>query len=143
MLRRLDELASGRHDFAFETTLSGTAFLKSFERWRSAGYIIRLVYLWLSSAGVAISRVRARVHQGGHSVPEEVTRQRYWRSLANFADRYRTAADEWQLYDKTPIRSTAEPWRGVHVRSSRSSTPHGGTSSSALRLERRESERLS
>src|SRR6188474_1579778 len=37
MLRRLDELATRRDDFAFETTLSGKAFLAAIERWRSAG----------------------------------------------------------------------------------------------------------
>jgi predicted ABC-type ATPase len=101
MLRRLDELAMARIDFAFESTLSGTSFLRSIDRWRANAYIIRVVYLWLSSPDAAIRRVRRRVQQGGHSVPEDVIRRRYERSMANFASLYRTAADEWQLYDNT------------------------------------------
>ena len=101
MLRRLDELASAGEDFAFETTLSGTTFLASIDRWRAAGYTIRIVYLWLTSPGVAIDRVRRRVNQGGHSVPDDVVRRRYERGLANFAQRYRHAADRWHLYDNT------------------------------------------
>src|SRR5262249_22788904 len=46
-------------------------------------------------------RVRARIRQGGHAVPEEVIRRRYGRGISNFVGRYRDAADEWQLYDNT------------------------------------------
>jgi len=99
MLRRLDELAEANQDFAFETTLSGNAFLAAIDRWRSRGYVVRIVYLWLESAEIAIARVRRRVTQGGHAVPENVIRRRYDRGLVNFATRYRIAADEWQLYD--------------------------------------------
>jgi predicted ABC-type ATPase len=101
MLRRLDELVSARQDFAFETTLSGTAFLAAIGRWRSAGYVVRVVYLWLESPDIAIARVRRRVRQGGHSIPDDVIRRRYQRGLVNFAHRYRAAVDAWQLYDNT------------------------------------------
>jgi predicted ABC-type ATPase len=101
MLRRLDELASAGEDFAFETTLSGNAFLAAIERWRSSGYTIRVVYLWLTSPETAIDRVHARARQGGHIVPDEVIRRRYERGLLNFAHRYRDAADRWHLYENT------------------------------------------
>jgi predicted ABC-type ATPase len=99
MLRRLDELAATGHDFGFETTLSGNAFLSAIERWRLAGYTIRIVYLWLDTAEMAISRVHKRASQGGHTVPDDVVRRRYERGLANFMHRYRDAADRWHLYD--------------------------------------------
>jgi len=101
MLRRLEELATSGQDFAFETTLSGNAFLSAIDRWRLAGYTIRIVYLWLNSPDTAIDRVHARARQGGHNVPDEVIRRRYDRGLLNFAHRYRDAADRWQLYDNT------------------------------------------
>lgn len=41
MLRRLDELAQANQDFAFETTLSGNAFLAAIDRWRSQVGLIR------------------------------------------------------------------------------------------------------
>jgi predicted ABC-type ATPase len=77
MLRRLEELAHAQQDFAFETTLSGIAFLNALERWRSTGYIVRIVYLWLASADVAVKRVHARVQQGGHTVPDDVDDRRW------------------------------------------------------------------
>ena len=62
MLRRLEVLAASRQDFAFETTLSGHAFLAAMKRWRLAGYTIRVVYLWLipTHSIVAPSRVGAQ-----------------------------------------------------------------------------------
>jgi predicted ABC-type ATPase len=101
MLRRLNELASAGQDFAFETTLSGNAFRGSMDRWRSMGYVVRVVHLWLESPDLAIARVRRRVQHGGHSVPDDVVRRRFDRAIVNFATRYRDAADEWQLYDNS------------------------------------------
>lgn len=101
MLRRLEKLVAARQDFAFETTLSGATFLTALARWRSAGYAVRIVYLWLRSVDVAVERVRRRMRRGGHTVPDDVIRRRYARGLANFATRYRDAADAWQLYDNT------------------------------------------
>lgn len=112
MLRRLDELAIAGEDFAFETTLSGSAFLPTIERWRLAGYTIRIVYLWLNSPETAIDRVHARARQGGHIVPDEVIRRRYDRGLLNFAHSYRDAADRWQLYDNTDPQDRRAVARG-------------------------------
>lgn len=101
MLRRLDDLALARADFAFEATLSGTTFLRSIDRWREAGYVIHIVYLWLDSPDIAIERVQRRVREGGHAVPDDVIRRRYERSLFNFVNRYRALADDWYVYDNT------------------------------------------
>ena len=109
MLRRLEELVAARADFAFETTLSGGAFLGSIARWRAAGYAVHVIYLWLPSAELAVDRVHERHSRGGHSVPDVVVRRRHARGLANFAHRYRPAADYWRLYDNT------EPSRGIEV----------------------------
>jgi len=37
-----------------------------------------LVYFWLNSPDLAVERVRNRVIAGGHSIPENVIRRRYW-----------------------------------------------------------------
>jgi hypothetical protein len=83
---------------------------------RSAGYVVHIVYLWLSTAEMAVARVHKRVLQGGHSVPDDVVRRRYERGISNFATRYRKAADRWQLYDNAnPLdpRMVAIGVRGV------------------------------
>jgi predicted ABC-type ATPase len=73
MLTRLRELAAARADFAFESTLASRSFARWLESLTSGGYRFHLVFLWLPSADLAVARVRDRVRQGGHDVPETTT----------------------------------------------------------------------
>lgn len=99
MLHRLDELARAGRDFAFESTLAGRAVHGRLRRLIRAGYAVHVLYLWLPSPELAVSRVRIRVATGGHDVPESVIRRRFWRSLVNFDRLYRPTATSWRLYD--------------------------------------------
>ena len=49
----------------------------------------------------AIERVRQRVSQGGHDVPEDVIRRRFVSGWRNFRDVYRHEVDEWFWYDNS------------------------------------------
>lgn len=60
---------------------------------------MRLVFLWLPSADVAVLSVRNRVSHGGHYVPEDTVRRRYQRGISNFFLLYQSLADEWMFYD--------------------------------------------
>lgn len=104
MLRRIHELASRRHTFAFETTLSGRSYITLFRRLRAKGYRIHLFYLWLPNVQIAIQRVRERVRQGGHSVPEEDIRRRFNRGLKNLFGEYLNLLDTWTLLDNSGSR---------------------------------------
>jgi predicted ABC-type ATPase len=101
MLQRLEELATQRADFAFETTLSSRTFAPFLRRLRDVGYQVRLVYVWLESADLCIERVRHRFQSGGHFVEEPIVRRPYERSLENFYSLYRPLADDWQVYDNS------------------------------------------
>ena len=41
-------------------------------------------FLWVPSVDLALSRVRGRVLEGGHDVPEAAVRRRFGRSIRNF-----------------------------------------------------------
>lgn len=100
LLARLEELASARRDFAFETTLAS----RSFAPWiaRACGdYRFHLVYVWLSSPDLACERVAGRKQRGGHGVPEKVIRRRYDRGLFNFFQLYRPLASHWRFLDNS------------------------------------------
>jgi predicted ABC-type ATPase len=85
--------------FAFETTLAGLNYARHIPSWRAAGYHVKLIFLSLPTAELAIGRVKARVAQGGHNVPEEVVRRRFEAGLLNFETVYRQLVDSWVLYD--------------------------------------------
>jgi hypothetical protein len=57
MLQRLHELADKRKSFAFETTLASRSYAPWIRELKGKGYRFHLVYLWLSSADVAVARV--------------------------------------------------------------------------------------
>ena len=68
MLARVQELARAGASFAFETTLASRSFAPWLAALRRDGYRIDLLYLWLESADLAVSRVATRVLMGGHDV---------------------------------------------------------------------------
>ena len=52
--------------------------------WRTVGYRIKLFFLRLKTPEMAIARVRQRVIEGGHDVPEDIIRRRFATGLLNF-----------------------------------------------------------
>lgn len=52
-------------------------------RARQSGYRVYLYYVSTQSPEINIGRVRTRVQEGGHDVPENKVRERYVRSLQN------------------------------------------------------------
>ena len=101
MLRRLDELAEQRDDFAFETTLASRSFAPRVRALIDSGYEFHLLYFWLPSPQMAIERVAGRVRSGGHHVPAETVERRYFGGLGNFFELYRPLATTWRMYNNT------------------------------------------
>ena len=101
MLERIKELVDQGESFAFETTLSGRGFARSIPGWQSLGYRVELYFLTLPTPEVAIARVARRVRQGGHHVPDEVIRRRFYGGLRNFHQVYKTLVDSWVLYNSS------------------------------------------
>ncbi len=114
MVRRMRELAALRATFALESTLSSLSLAQILARLHADGYMFHLIFLWLSSADLAVQRVGERVKQGGHDVPELVVRRRYVRSMSNFFNVYRPIADSWLMLDNSLV-SGPKPiaWRTV------------------------------
>lgn len=101
MLAEIDRLAAEGRSFAFETTLSGRGYLRRIDEWRRDGYLVTLLFLSLPSPEDAIRRVRRRVEQGGHHIPEDVIRRRFHSGIDNFRNVYAERVDSWVLLDNT------------------------------------------
>ena len=101
MIKRLQELLKEEKSFAFETTGAGTNFLKHLDHAKEKGYEVNLFFLWLSSPEQAIRRVAQRVRQGGHFIPEEVVRRRYFSGLSNLISSYVSIANRVLILDNS------------------------------------------
>jgi len=103
LLARIRELSGGKEDFGFETTLSGRGYLSMIKELKNSGFRIILFFLWLPSADFAVTRVKNRVNQGGHAVPEPVIRRRFEAGIRNLFFLYGSQVDVWWLYDGSKL----------------------------------------
>lgn len=101
MIYRIRELLHSHQSFGLETTLAGKRNTALLREARDTGYLVHLIYIWLSSPELALFRVAHRVQQGGHDVSEETIRRRYHRGLINFFGLYRSLANTWTLCDNS------------------------------------------
>jgi predicted ABC-type ATPase len=110
MLEEMDRRVSKSENFSFETTLSGLSYASKIRQWRRRGYHIKLIFLSLENAALAVQRVAARVAQGGHNVPEDVILRRFAKGGKNFDMIYKKLVDVWALYDNTGIKPKLLEW---------------------------------
>lgn len=106
MLRRINELLDTNKTFAFETTLATKSYKNYIKIAKKKGYQITLLFFWLNTQNLAISRVKNRVLEGGHHIPEHIIRRRYERRLYNFFNIYLPLLDNWLI-----INNSGEPYQ--------------------------------
>ena len=104
MIERIEDLVALGRSFAFETTCAGHRQAKLLRSCRAAGYRITFTYLWLPSPEFAIARVAKRVAAGGHWIPEDVIRRRYFAGLSNMRNIFMLLADVALIYDNSGER---------------------------------------
>ncbi|MDE0302808.1 MAG: zeta toxin family protein [Gammaproteobacteria bacterium] len=109
MVEMIREYVRRGESFAFETTLSGLNYSRLIPHWREQGYFVKLVFLWLATPEIALDRIRHRVEEGGHDVPESVARRRFRAGWSNFRLVYSHLVDEVVVYDNSgPMRTGLE-----------------------------------
>lgn len=101
MLARLRELLAAGETFALETTLATRHYLRFVQEARAQGYFVSLFFFWLNSPDLAVSRVKERVREGGHHIPEPVIKRRYQSGLRQFFTAYCTTVDSWSFIDNS------------------------------------------
>ena len=83
------KLLAQRTSFTFETVMSAPDKVTLLEKAQQLGYRTYLYYIATDDPDINISRVRSRVKQGGHDVPEDKIVSRYARSLDLLMDAIR------------------------------------------------------
>lgn len=102
-LERLNKLEQGERSFALETTLAARSYKDRIRNWKSLGFTVNLMFLWLPSPEFAMQRVAERVIQGGHGIPERDIHRRYDRGLKNLFDMYLPIVDDVWIMNASVI----------------------------------------
>ena len=74
-----------RDSFSFETVMSHPSKIELMVRAHDAGYDITVYFVATADPEINVRRVENRVSLGGHDVPHDRIRKRYWRSLGYLA----------------------------------------------------------
>ena len=106
-------LVEARLAFCTETVFSDPARAKLgfLEEACRRGFAVFLVFIGLADSALSIARVKQRVQQGGHDVPDDPLRARFPRTLANLREAI-AIVDEAFLFDNS---SYDAPYRVVAV----------------------------
>lgn len=108
--RRSGMLAEGK-SFATETVFSHPSKLKIVESARMRGYVVIVMHVGVDSPDLSVARVRGRVREGGHDVPEDKIRARFDRGAALIRKAV-LLADRGMVFDNSRLN---EPPRQVLV----------------------------
>ena len=83
-----------------ETTLTGNGILKAIDKAKELGYKINVYYIGVESPEIAKERVKERVLEGGHGIPEKTIEKRYYESLKKLK-KIRNKCDQLMIYDNS------------------------------------------
>jgi predicted ABC-type ATPase len=94
----IDFYIKAKKNFVIESTLAGSFLEKHIANLKKNNYEVNLTYIFLGSETLCINRIKSRVRQGGHDVPEEDVIRRFKRGLLKFWDLYRLQVDLYSIY---------------------------------------------
>ncbi len=97
-LKRIRELIGQRAGFTWETTMSGRTAVGWLREARETGYTLKAYFLWVRHPETTIGRIHQRVTEGGHNIPEETSRRRFFKTIQNFFEIYRPVMHSWKLF---------------------------------------------
>ncbi|MFK7049384.1 MULTISPECIES: zeta toxin family protein [Flavobacterium] len=101
MLHRINELLSQDESFAFETTLSTRSYKNKIMEAKNKNYNITLLFFWLRTTDLAKERVKTRVKEGGHNIPDDIIERRYKKGILNLFDLYLPIVEQVLLFDNS------------------------------------------
>lgn len=101
MLKRIDELFSENENFAFETTLATKSYKEKILKTQENGYFVTLLFFWLKNTELAKERVKTRVLEGGHHIPDDIIERRYYNGIFNLFNIYLPIVDQLLIFDNS------------------------------------------
>ncbi len=95
-----EQMIRQKKDFTFETVLSTDRNILLLKKAKQQGYFVRGIYVLTANPDINVARVHAREALGGHGVPEDKIRTRYYRALKLIPE-LTEICDILHIYDNT------------------------------------------
>jgi len=99
-----NRLVEKKLDFTFETVLSTNRNMLLLEKAKRNGYEVQCIYVLTFNPDINVARVRGRVYEGGHDVPEDKIRSRYTKAL-KLLPKLINICDKILIYDNSIMPS--------------------------------------
>ena len=104
------KLLEKKISFTLETVMSHRSKVGLLEQAQRLGYRTYLYFVATDDPAINISRVRNRVGQGGHAVPEDKITERYHRSLNLLMDAIRHSHRAYVFDNSTDSQNPSHTW---------------------------------
>jgi predicted ABC-type ATPase len=101
MINRVNDLLTQNENFAFETTLSTKSYKNKVLKAKNKNYTVTLLFFWLKNVELAKERVKIRVKEGGHNIPEDIIERRYFKGIKNLFEIYLPIVDQALIFDNS------------------------------------------
>lgn len=101
MIGRINDLINENESFGFETTLATKSYKNKIINAQKLDYNVTLLFFWLNNVELAIEKVRTRVKEGGHNIPENIIKRRYVNGIKNLFEIYLPVVDGALIYDNS------------------------------------------
>lgn len=101
-VRKIKECITKGESFNQETTLCGKSAVRTIQKAKRKGYRIVLYYVGVETIDIAKDRVRQRVLNGGHGIPESDIERRYTESIERLKEILHLC-DVLEIYDNTNV----------------------------------------
>jgi predicted ABC-type ATPase len=101
MINRVNDLLTQNENFAFETTLSTRSYKNKVLEAKNKNYNVTLLFFWLKNVELAKERVKIRVKEGVHNIPEDIIERRYLKGIKNLFEIYLPIVDQALIFDNS------------------------------------------
>lgn len=99
-IKQFREAVAEKKPVLSEGTLSDNSMLKRMQEAKTQGYSIKVHFIGLEDVNLHIDRVKDRVDNGGHNIPEPTIERRYPRVMENIPKLF-PVADQLKIIDNS------------------------------------------
>jgi predicted ABC-type ATPase len=108
---RRDEYVAQKTSFATETVFSHPSKLELVRQAKALGFGVILFHVGVATADLSVERVRSRIQEAGHTVPEQKIRDRYERNGPIIREAM-LLCDQGHVFDNSRLNTPPERMLG-------------------------------